>query len=239
MRPSPGPVARRLAEGAIAVSIVVASAATGWVYLQDTERRVVSEDASLEAAAVHVASSVPERIISFGVSENGRVRQGDLLFAIDPTPYRLSVDQARAELEAAEAALADQGRAIRAEEANVAIAEEQVTRARANLALAEQTLERFEPIPVRPGTAEVRGLRAIQEEAKSLLPRVFLTSDNEGALSESLASISRRIEGASGSIDNVLLADREENEMPKTDRLNDSMGDILESMRQLNPAGIR
>jgi multidrug resistance efflux pump len=42
--------------------------------------------------------------------ENSHVKKGDLLFQIDPVPYKLTVDQARANVEIAKAALETQRR---------------------------------------------------------------------------------------------------------------------------------
>ncbi len=49
-----------------------------------------TDDASIDADIVHVASTVGGRIIDIPVSENAPVKKGDLLFQIDPVPYELS-----------------------------------------------------------------------------------------------------------------------------------------------------
>ncbi len=130
----------------IAVAAVAASAVFGWRYFHNAELNPLSQDAVLTADSASIAAAVPGRVVSFGVKENGAVRKGELLFALDPATYRLQVEQATADLRMAEAALADRERAVSAERSNAVIAREQVTRARSNLDLATQTLARLEAL---------------------------------------------------------------------------------------------
>lgn len=130
----------------VGVLIIVAAVISAWLSLRQTTLNPLSEDAELGASVVHVAASVPGRIVSLNVAENGKVRRGDLLFTIDPTLYRLQVEQAQAELKMAEAARDSQQRTMVAEQSNAAITDEQVVRAQANLKLATQTLARLQPL---------------------------------------------------------------------------------------------
>ena len=54
--------------------------------------RPSTDDATIDADVVHVASAVGGRIIELPVTENAKVSKGDLLFRIDPEPYRLAVE---------------------------------------------------------------------------------------------------------------------------------------------------
>jgi multidrug efflux system membrane fusion protein len=74
------------------------------------------------------------------------VSEGDLLFQIDPEPYRLAVSQAEADLGIAEAALATQERIISTQKAAAAVAKQQTERAVTNLELAKRTVERLRPL---------------------------------------------------------------------------------------------
>ncbi|WP_436640860.1 multidrug transporter subunit MdtN [Microbaculum sp. FT89] len=108
----------------------------------------MSDDVTLGADVVRIAPSVAGRIESIHVRENDFVSKGDVLLELDAAPYRLAVEQGRADLAIAVAAHNDKSRTIRAEQANAAIAIEQVERARANLELATQTLDRL--LPMQP-----------------------------------------------------------------------------------------
>lgn len=140
------PRSRRALGAVISLVAVAAAFVFGWRYFHNAALNPLSQDAVFTAAAANMSAAVPGRIVTFGVKENGSVRKGELLFALDPVTYRLQKDQAAADLKMAEAALADRQRAVSAERSNAVIAEEQVTRARSNLALATQTLARLEAL---------------------------------------------------------------------------------------------
>jgi membrane fusion protein, multidrug efflux system len=108
-----------------------------------------SDDASIDADVVHVAAAVGGRIIDIPLAENSRVAKGDLLFQIDPTPYRLTVEQAEADLALAEAALATQQRLVSTQKSAAAVAADQVQRATTNLDLATRTVERLRPLAAK------------------------------------------------------------------------------------------
>src|SRR5262249_11848447 len=55
--------------------------------------------------SVEVRARVSGFIDSVNFSEGQLVKQGDLLFVIDPRPYRIAVDQANADVERAKARL--------------------------------------------------------------------------------------------------------------------------------------
>lgn len=126
--------------------IVIAAASLGWYTLRQDARHPISEDTVISANVVNVSSSVPGRIVSINVTENGAVRRGEVMFTIDPYLYQLRVEQAQAELKMAEAARDTQHRTVVAEQSNAAITSEQISRARANLKLTTQTLGRLQPL---------------------------------------------------------------------------------------------
>ena len=69
-----------------------------------------------------------------------------MLLEIDPEPYRLTVQQAEADLAMARASLESRRRMLISERANSAIADEQLRRAEANHALAARTVKRLAPL---------------------------------------------------------------------------------------------
>ncbi len=79
--------------------IVIAIAGYFWA----TSGRVVSTDNAYVAQdKVSVAADVAGRIVSVNVRENQVVKAGDLLFRIDPDPYRIAVAQADAQIAGAQ-----------------------------------------------------------------------------------------------------------------------------------------
>lgn len=116
------------------------------IFIQQRESNPYTDDASIDADVVHVAPSVAGRIQRLAVHENELVKAGDVLFEIDPEPFRLRVDLASAELKAAEALLDTQRRAVATETSNATIAGDQISQARSSLQLASNTLDRLEPL---------------------------------------------------------------------------------------------
>jgi len=130
----------------IALAIVVLAILLSIYAWHRTVRFPSSDDAGLDADMVHVASPVGGRISRILVSENQHVAKGDVLFEIDPVPYRLAVAQATADLELAQAALGTRRRTIATAHANAAIASEQTARTEQNYALTARTVERLRPL---------------------------------------------------------------------------------------------
>ncbi|WP_322060607.1 multidrug transporter subunit MdtN [Paraburkholderia sp. J63] len=128
-----------------AVIVLLGAAALGYAYSRSS-RFPSTDDATIDADVVHVASPVGGRIVRVAVEENARVAQGDVLFEIDPVPYRLAVAQAQAEVELARAALATRRRSVIGETSGAALAADQTQRATHNYDLATRSVERLRPL---------------------------------------------------------------------------------------------
>jgi membrane fusion protein (multidrug efflux system) len=63
---------------------------------------VSTDDAAIKQDIVSVSAQVNGPIVQVAVRNGQRVRQGDLLFRIDPAPYRVALEQAQAQLAAAQ-----------------------------------------------------------------------------------------------------------------------------------------
>lgn len=133
----------------IGYAIIAMTLALIYVAWSANARSPRSDVAEIEAPIVHISSSVPGRIIAIEVANNARVHKGDVLFRIDPEPYQLRLNQAQAELRAAQSELAQGERNIATQQSNAEVAQKQIERAQFNADLARQTLERLEPLLVK------------------------------------------------------------------------------------------
>jgi multidrug efflux system membrane fusion protein len=142
---------RRRAPLTIIISLVIIAAAVGLgLYaLHRSEIMPTTDDASIDADVVHVAAEVGGRIVNIPVEENSRVKMGDLLFQIDPVPYQDAVDQARANLAVAKAALETQHRYLSTQRSAADVAADQTRSAATNLDLATRTVERLRPLAAK------------------------------------------------------------------------------------------
>jgi membrane fusion protein, multidrug efflux system len=64
-------------------------------------RDIATDDAFVRAAKVSINARVPGQVVNVAVTENQQVHAGQLLFQIDPVPYRIAVEQAQARLSSA------------------------------------------------------------------------------------------------------------------------------------------
>lgn len=130
----------------VSLAIIAGGIAFGVYALDRSWIKPTTDDASIDADVVHVAAEVGGRIVDLPVEENVRVAKGDLLFQIDPVPYRLAVDQARANLAIAEANLETQHRMLSTQRSSAVVAADQAKSAETNLELAARTVERLRPL---------------------------------------------------------------------------------------------
>ena len=105
-----------------------------------------TDDAYLQADLVHMAPDVSGRIVELDVRDNQAVRRGDVLFRIDPDPYRMRVDQARAAVQGLEAKLALTADQVASQTSKADAAARGIGSAEAQRALASSTMGRMEPL---------------------------------------------------------------------------------------------
>ena len=127
--------------GAVAAAIVGAVFAT-----QRLDHRPRTDDAFIDADVVHMAPDVSGRIVALKVTDNQTVRAGDLLFVIDPEPFRLQLEQARAQLTGLQATLAITTNQVASQTSKADAANTGIGSAQAQLMLATSTLARLEPL---------------------------------------------------------------------------------------------
>src|SRR5436190_1065159 len=86
-------IRERLRRPLMIVVPIVAATIGAVVYLA-TESYVSTDNAFVRAAKVTVNARVAGQAVQIAVEDNQRVRQGQVLFRIDPEPYQIAVDQA-------------------------------------------------------------------------------------------------------------------------------------------------
>lgn len=78
------------------VSVPLILVAAGGYYWVTGGRYEETENANLQQATLSIAANVPGRIVEVNVADNKPVKKGDVLFAIDPQPYKIALAQADA-----------------------------------------------------------------------------------------------------------------------------------------------
>lgn len=87
----------------VSVPLLLAVGAAGYYVAND--HYVSTDNAAIRQDKVSVSAEVGGRIVAVAVTENQHVKAGDLLFRIDPEPYRLAVADAEAAIANARAHL--------------------------------------------------------------------------------------------------------------------------------------
>jgi membrane fusion protein (multidrug efflux system) len=96
-------------------------------YMWLTSGRFVSTDnAYVQQDKVSVGSDVAGRIVEVAVRENQLVKAGDLLFRIDPEPYRIAVAQADASIASAQVQVATLRSGLGSSAADIQAARDQI-----------------------------------------------------------------------------------------------------------------
>ncbi|MBV8551366.1 MAG: biotin/lipoyl-binding protein [Acidobacteriaceae bacterium] len=168
---------RRLIGRAIGTVVVAGAIITGLIVWRDTNVQPRTDDSWILANLIGIAPEVNGPIEKLCVHDNQYVKEGELLYQIDPRPYAYALERAKAEQVTLEKQIVNEERAIAAQqsavlsarasvetaqanvnaaEANIAAAQAAVLRAQAGVASAEaqeklaaDTLHRVEPLLVR------------------------------------------------------------------------------------------
>ena len=88
----------------ISVPLLLVGGATAYYIVND--HYVSTDNAYVQQDKVSISAEVSGRILDVAVRENDVVKEGDLLFRIDPAPYRIAIEQADASIAAAQVRVA-------------------------------------------------------------------------------------------------------------------------------------
>ncbi|MCQ8116542.1 efflux RND transporter periplasmic adaptor subunit [Methylomonas rosea] len=149
---------------AIGIAIVLGALATGSAVWHINYQNPRTNDAMVRANIVGIAPEVSGRIVELHVEDNQYVKQGDLLYVIDPRPYQARLDKAKAEL---------------------LLAEKDVDSRRASSGSAEIAIERLEHQRAA-ANAEVKKIEAEDEYLHNYLERLEPLADKQYVTTDQL-----------------------------------------------------
>jgi membrane fusion protein, multidrug efflux system len=124
---------------AVAVAIVVVGAiAAGVIWWLQARQYESTDDAFIDARNASISSQVNGAIVDVPVTDNQLVDAGGVLARIDDRDYRAAVDQAKAQVDQAQANIANLDAQVDEQQAKIEQAEKQVTEAQAALTFAQE-----------------------------------------------------------------------------------------------------
>src|SRR5215469_5383579 len=77
---------------------VLAALIMGWFIYRIYYTNPRTDDAYVHANTASIAAHVGGQILQLPIKDNQRVKHGDLLFVVDPRPYKLALDTAETKL---------------------------------------------------------------------------------------------------------------------------------------------
>ena len=170
------PGARRVIGRMLGIGIVSAAMVAVIVALLQWEIRPQTDDATVRANFVGIASQVTGHIVELHVRDNQQVQEGELLFVIDPRPYEIALERARATLALTRKEVDGLKNGAASAVAGVSKAAAQL-----NASVAEITRRETDPVAA---DAEIARLHAQFQHAEEhlqrlepLLPQQFVTAD--------------------------------------------------------------
>jgi multidrug efflux system membrane fusion protein len=139
----------------VSISIIAAALVTGLIVVNETNKFPRTDDAEVFANFIGIAPQVDGPITRLAAQDNAFIKQGELLFQIDPRPYEYALQKAISDRDTLEGQIVDQTRTIASQvsavgaarantdsaAANVDRAAAAVNEAKANVAAAQAALD--------------------------------------------------------------------------------------------------
>ncbi len=177
------PVERKRLGKIVSLAIPAAALITGLLVVRNTVEHPRTDDAEVFANFIGIAPQVEGPITSLPVQDNAFVKQGGLLFEIDPRPYEYALERARSDLSTLEGQIVDQTRTIASQRSAVGAAQANtsstaasvdraasaVEEAKANVAASKAALDRAQ--------AELQYTTRNFNRIEPLLAKQFVTVD--------------------------------------------------------------
>jgi multidrug resistance efflux pump len=166
----------------IIVGVVLAGAIVSvLLYFRQLSVMPRTDDAYVEADVVQIAAQVEGPIVNSPIQNNAAVKKGDLLFEIDPKPFQIAVDQAKAELAQTRQDVESLADAVKTAAAVVDSAKADVEAAKANVTSTKAALDNTQKTFARQQRLDSQGATSKQalEDAEAAFKED--RADNEQA----------------------------------------------------------
>lgn len=171
---SPGPsaggaVRRRVRVFPVLTTLAAAAlaAALSWAMWNAYMGAPWTRDSTVRTYVVTEAPEVAGRVVELPVADNQFVHKGDLLLVIDPTDFRIGLEQAEASVRQAQANAQNFEAQIAAQRTQVIASEAQTEQAQATLTFAQQQAARYRYLAgTTAGTVQME-----QQTASTLLQK--------------------------------------------------------------------
>src|ERR1700738_2806927 len=128
---------------AIGAMLLAAALGGGYVYLDYAEHFQSTDDAFIAPRQSALAPKVSGYITAVPVTDNEHVTAGDVIARIDDRDYRIALEQAEAQVAAAQASIENNDAQLQVQQAQIIANQAQVDQAQATLVFAQQQATRY------------------------------------------------------------------------------------------------
>lgn len=158
---------------AIALALVAVIGTLAFTYVYGRSRS--TENAYINADVVSVAAQVSGRVIAVHIKDNQHVRKGDALFDIDPAPFAIALERAKADLALARQSARQDNAEVTAARASVAQAESDLGNARNTYARDKELVAQhfLSQQALDDAQTRVQALQASLEQARAKLTKAL------------------------------------------------------------------
>ena len=143
-QPRNGFLHRRPVVSAIGAMLLAAVLGGGYLYIDYAEHFQSTDDAFIAARQSSLAPKVSGYITAVPVTDNQHVAAGDVIARIDDRDYRIALDQAEAQVAAAQASIENIDAQLDVQQAQISANQAQVDQTQAALVFAQQQAARYE-----------------------------------------------------------------------------------------------
>ena len=171
---------KRTALGLAVIAGVFAAADYGYHYWSTGRYLVSTDDAYVDAHSAMISPKVSGYISDVPINDNQPVKAGDVIARIDPRDYQTALDQARANVAAAQATIATLTQQVAQQSLAVEQARQAVASDQAALVYSQQDLQRYVDL-AHTGYGTVQ--RAQQAQSDIVQKQAKLDSDKAGIAS--------------------------------------------------------
>jgi membrane fusion protein (multidrug efflux system) len=147
----------------VVVMLMAGAGGYGWYYWTIGQFLESTDDAYVQADSTIVAPKVSGYLQDVQVSDNQPVKAGQLLATIDDRDYVAALDQAKADVAAAQADIDDFKASLEQQQAVIAQAQDTVSLDQANLTYAQQENDRYTTLAKRGATSLELAQQAISK----------------------------------------------------------------------------
>jgi len=160
---------RRPIAFALGASLLAVAIGSGYLYFDHARHFESTDDAFIAARQISIAPKVSGYITQVPVTDNQHVARGDVIARIDDRDFRVALDQANAQVTAAQASIRNITAQIAVQQAQIVAGEAQVDQTQAALVFAQQQSARYDDL-ARKGAGTVQnaqqyGSQLQQQEA--------------------------------------------------------------------------